>query len=171
MVNKVGLLLDAAQILKDKGEDKIKFLIWGDGDEKNALEWRANEEGLTNVCFKGRVEKKYIPYITSQSQLNIALGESLPLFNFGGSMNKMFDYLAAERPVLFTFKLGYSIIDKYGAGIELSDSSPMNIADTILDFKNLPEDEYDNYCMNAKKAAIDYDFAKLTEQLIAIIKE
>ncbi|MGI5850467.1 MAG: glycosyltransferase family 4 protein [Christensenellales bacterium] len=169
MVNKVGLLLDAAKILKEKEEDSIKFLIWGDGDEKNALESRAKEEGLTNVCFKGRVEKKYIPYIASRSQLNIALGETLPLYSFGGSMNKMFDYFAAAKPVLFTFKLGYSIIDKYGAGQELSDSSPLNIADNILYFKNLPADDYNKYCVNSRKAARDYDFARLTERLIEII--
>ncbi|NLD48706.1 MAG: glycosyltransferase family 4 protein [Clostridiaceae bacterium] len=170
MVNKVSLLLDVAKILNEKGEYNIKFLIWGDGDEKDELESRAKEEGLTNVCFKGRVEKKYIPYITSQSQLNIALGESLPLYRFGGSMNKMFDYLAAEKPILFTFKLGYSILDKYGTGIELSDSSPRSIADNILYFNNLPADDYNKYCVNSRGAAMDYDFVRLTERLIEIFE-
>jgi glycosyltransferase involved in cell wall biosynthesis len=171
MVNKVGLLLDAAKILKEKGIEDIKFLIWGDGDEKIHLEKRVKEENLHNVCFKGRVDKKYIPYITSQSHLNIAVGENQPLFNYGGSMNKMFDYFAAGHPVLFTFKMGYSIIDKYGAGIEQSDSSPAKIAEAILYFKNLSKDEYDKYCVNAKRAADDYDFARLTEQLIQIIEK
>lgn len=171
MVNKVGLLLDAARILKEEGAEDIKILIWGDGDEKERLEERVKEEKLTSVCFKGRVDKKYIPYIVSQSQLNIVLGEDLPLYNYGISANKIFEYFAAERPVLFTIKTGYSIIDKYGVGIELSNSSPAKIAEAILYFKNLSKDEYDKYCMNAKRAADDYDFARLTEQLIQIIEK
>lgn len=171
MVNKVGLLLDAAKILKEKGIHDIKFLIWGDGDEKKQLEVRVKEEKLTNVAFKGRVNKKYIPYITSQSGLNVALGETLPLYSFGGSLNKMFEYFAARKPILFTFELGYSIIEKYEAGIELSVSSPAKIADTILYFKDLSEDDYDNYCTNAKRAAQEYDFTKLTEKLIELINE
>jgi glycosyltransferase involved in cell wall biosynthesis len=103
--------------------------------------------------------------------LNVALGETLPLYSYGGSLNKMFEYFAAGKPILFTFELGYSIIEKYEAGIELSDSSPTKIADTILYFKDLSEDEYDNYCINAKNAAQDYDFAKLTEKLIQVIEK
>jgi glycosyltransferase involved in cell wall biosynthesis len=171
MVNKVGLLLDAAKTLKEKEENNIKFLIWGEGDEKDSLEEWAKREGLTNVCFKGRVEKKYIPYILSQSQLNIALVENLPLYKYGLSLNKMFEYFAAEKPLLFTIKSGYSIIDKYGAGIELVDSSAENIADCILYFKNLLQYEYDKYCINARRAAGDYDFARLTDKLIQIIEE
>lgn len=170
MVNKVGLLLDAAVVLKEKGVHDIKFLIWGDGNERKQLEVRVKEENLTNVSFKGRVDKKYIPYITSRSQLNIALGENLPLYSFGGSLNKMFDYFAAGKPVLFTFKLGYSIIDRYGAGLELSESSPMKIVESILYFKNLSEEEYSGYCENAKRAAKEYNFEKLTERLIDVIR-
>ncbi len=170
MVNKVALLLDAAKILQEKGVEDIKFLIWGDGNERKQLEVRVKEENLTNVSFKGRVDKKYIPYITSRSQLNIALGENLPLYSFGGSLNKMFDYFAAGKPVLFTFKLGYSIIDRYGAGLELSESSPMKIVESILYFKNLSEEQYSGYCENAKRAAKEYNFEKLTERLIDVIR-
>jgi glycosyltransferase involved in cell wall biosynthesis len=169
MVNKVALLLDAAKILQEKGVEDIKFLIWGDGNERKQLEARVKEENLTNVSFKGRVDKNYIPYITSRSQLNIALGETLPLYSFGGSLNKMFDYFAAGKPVLFTFKLGYSIIDRYGAGLELSESSPMKIVESIVYFKNLSEEQYSGYCENAKRAAKEYNFEKLTERLIDVI--
>lgn len=169
-VNQVGLLLDIAKYFKEIGIEDIKFLIWGDGDEKKRLEQRVKEEKLTNVYFKGKVDKKYIPYITSKSQLNIALGENIPIYRFGGSLNKMFDYFAAGRPILFTFKLGFSIINSNGAGDELADSSVMNIAEAILYFKNLSSDAYERYCENARQVAQEYDFGKLTNKLIEIIE-
>ena len=79
------------------------FLIWGDGDEREVLEQRVVDEHINNVVFKGRVEKKYIPYITSQADLNIAHNTPTELFRFGISFNKIFDYMAAGKPTLSTF--------------------------------------------------------------------
>ena len=94
----------------------------------------------------------------------------MPLFRFGGSMNKLFDYFASGKPVLSTFKMGYSLINKYNAGIELDDSSSERIADSILYFRNLNEKAYREYCNNARKAAEDYSFKNLTDSLIQIIE-
>lgn len=170
-VNQMGLLLDVAKIIKEKGIEDIRFLIWDDGDEMGDLQSRVQVEGLNNVCFKGRVDKKYVPYITSQSQLNISIGRNNPLYRFGGSLNKMFDYFAAGKPLLFSFKLGYSVIEKYEAGIELIDSSAEHIAESIIFFKKMPAEEYMRYCANARKAAEDYDFKQLTSKLLALIEE
>ena len=49
-VNNLGLLLDAAKCVTDP---RVKFLIWGDGDEREVLERRVRDAGLTNVVFKG----------------------------------------------------------------------------------------------------------------------
>jgi glycosyltransferase involved in cell wall biosynthesis len=168
-VNKVGLLLDAALILMKKGNEKIKFLIYGNGDELDSLQQRVIDENLSNVMFKGRIEKKYIPYINSMGQLNIVLGESLPLFKYGVSMNKLFDYFASEKPTLSTFKTGYSILDKYKSGIEIEDNSAEKIADSILHFYNMDRDRYKEYCNNALRAAHDYSSEMLTGRLIGII--
>ncbi len=170
LVNKVGLLLDTAKILKERGEDKIRFLIWGSGDELEPLKKRAIEERLDNVCFKGFIDKKYIPFITSQGQLNIVLGESNPLYKYGGSLNKMFDYFASGKPTLFTFRLGYSLIEKYEIGVELDTSEPIKIADAIQYFYKLPEEQYQKYSKNARVAVGDYDFKALTEQLIKVLE-
>jgi glycosyltransferase involved in cell wall biosynthesis len=167
LVNKVEKILDVAKYLSGQN---IKFLIWGDGDQLEPLRKRVKNEQINNVCFKGRVDKKYIPYITSKAQLNIMLGENMPLFRYGGSMNKLFDYFASGKPILSTFKMGYSLINKYSAGIELNNSSTENIADSILSLKNLDKEVYLKYCRNARKAAEDYSFKNLTYFLIHIIE-
>lgn len=171
LVNNLGLLLDTAKILKERGESKIKFLIWGDGNELEALKQRVQQEGLTNVSFKGRVDKKYVPYITSCGQLNIVLGKSSPLYKYGGSLNKMFDYFASGKPTLFTFRLAYSLIEKYKAGIELDTDDPIVIADTIQHYNGLPEDQYQKYCGNARIAVADYDFKILSSKLIKLLEK
>lgn len=166
-VNKVEKILDVAKILSNYN---IKFLLWGAGDQVDILKKRVEDEKINNVVFKGFVDKKYIPYITSNADLNIILGENSFLFQYGGSLNKMFDYFASGKPLLSTFTMGYSLIDSYKAGIELTDSSSVSIADNILYFANLDEETYNDYCDNAHRAARDYDFRNLTLKLINIIE-
>lgn len=166
-VNNLGLLLDAAKCVKDP---RVKFLIWGDGDEREALEQRVCDEGLTNVVFKGKVEKKYIPSIVSRANLNFAHNAPSPLFRFGISFNKLFDYLAAGKPVLCDFPCPYNPAVTYGAGIEVSGTQPQQIAKAIDALVTSAEQEWQSYCANARRAAEDYDFKLLTDKLIAVIE-
>lgn len=174
LVNQVGIILDIAKWLQDNGHGSIKFLIYGAGDQVGMLEQRIKDEGIKNVFFKGRVDKKYIPYVTSKGNLNIVVGINRPLHRFGTSANKRFDYFASGRPTLATTTVAYSLIKRYKAGSEI----PLNrggmkdieaIANEIIRYRDMPQKEYKQYCNNALKAAKDYDFKVLTEKLIDII--
>ena len=50
--NHVDLIVDAARVLKMRGEQGIKILIYGDGDYRQALEDRIRKEKLNNIIFK-----------------------------------------------------------------------------------------------------------------------
>ena len=167
-VNNLGLLLDTAKELKNTN---IVFLIWGDGAEREALEQRVKNESINNVVFKGRVEKKYIPYITSQADLNIAHNKPAKLFRFGISFNKIFDYLAAGKPILCDFESKYNPVIMMNAGIEVKDSSPKNVAESIKKISMMNENEYEEYCANARSAAQQYDFVNLTKELCIVIEK
>lgn len=166
-VNNLGLLLEAAKQVSDP---RVRFLIWGDGDEKAALEQRMKDENITNVVFKGRVEKKYVPYIVSRASLNLANNTPSPLFRFGISFNKLFDYLAAGRPVLCDFPSRSNPAVQWGAGVEVAEPDANKIAEAVLYFANLDASQYSNYCENAGNAAHEYDFKVLTEKLLAVIE-
>ena len=166
-VNNLGLLLDAAKCVKDP---RVKILVWGDGDEREALERRVRDENISNVVFKGMVEKKYIPSIVSRADLNFAHNDPSPLFRFGISFNKLFDYLAAGKPILCDFPCPYNPAVTYDAGIETSDTQPQKIAKAIEDLATAAKQERQSYCTNARRAAEDYDFKRLTDKLISVIE-
>ena len=134
-VNNLGLLLDAAKCVNDP---RVKFLIWGDGDEREALEQRVRDENISNVVFKGKVEKKYIPSIVSRANLNFAHNSFTYLFNYGISFNKLFDYFAAGQPILCDFPCRYNPAINYGAGMEVRDARPQEIATVIGQLAQLP---------------------------------
>lgn len=166
-VNNLGLLLDAA---KEVTDPRVRFLIWGDGDERAALEQRVADEQIKNVVFKGTVEKKYVPYIVSRADLNIAHNTPSPLFRFGISFNKLFDYFAAGKPIFSDFPCRYNPAVQYGAGTDLKEPAAKAIAQGVQDFYSLSTAEYSAYQQNAEKAAEEYDFANLTQKLIAVIE-
>lgn len=168
-VNNVGNILDAAKLLSSYG--KIKFLIYGNGNQFDELSERIKNENITNVKLKGFIDRSYIPYVLSRSSVNV-LNYSQEKFNWtrGNSSNKLFEYMASGKPVISTVKMGYSIIDKYKCGIELENSTPKELADAVLQVYQMAPEEYLTMGMNAKKGASDFDFDVLTNKLLSVIK-
>ena len=162
-----GLILDAAKLIPDPD---VKFLVFGDGDEMEALQQRVRDEGIRNVVFKGRVPKQAVPSIVSKADLNLAHWEMTPLLRVGESCNKTFEYLAAGKPVFYTVRPGYSIVEKHHCGKLTQGFSPQDIADGILAMKNMSPDERKTMGENAHAAAPLYEFGNLTQELIKIIE-
>ena len=168
-VNNLGLLVDAAKCIKDP---RVKLLIWGDGDEREELERRVRDEKISNVVFKGKVEKKYIPSIVSRADLNFAHNEPSPLFRFGISFNKLFDYLAAGKPILSDFSCPYNPSVQNGAGIGIDEPSAENVAHGIETLAGLPQEELARMGANARRAAeTAFDFRILTQKLMDVVEQ
>lgn len=169
--NHVEDLLKAAEICSSKGVADIKFLIYGDGDQKEILEKTAAEKRINNIVFKGRVEKKYIPYILSRGSLNIVTGEDSNLGRYGISWNKLFEYMASGKPILANYKIErYNFIEEYDFGTAKRFDSIEEFADAIISMKKLDRDEYERYSQNALKAAADFDYKNLTDVLEDVLK-
>ena len=166
-VNNLGLLLDAAREVKDP---RVRFLVWGDGDERPALEKRVQDEKIGNVVFKGRVEKKFVPSIVSRADVNIAHNTPSPLFRFGISFNKMFDYLAAGKPVLSDFLCPYNPATDHGAGLDVQQPDAVSIARAVEKMAAMPPQEREAMARNALRTAQEYDFRKLTDKLLDVIE-
>ena len=170
--NAIKRIIDVAEILIHKNIKNIKFIIFGDGPEKENLEKYIRDNDINNVIFKGKVDKKYISNILSKTNLNILCLEYLPnLFKYGLSPNKMFDYFASGKPIISNAECRYDMLKQYNCGITVKGGSAEALAEGILKFYNMPKEEYDTYCQNALKAAQDFDFKILTDKLEKVILE
>lgn len=166
-INNLGLILDAAKIVKSP---KVKFLIFGGGDELDMLRQRIADEKIENVVFKGKINKQYIPSVVSRADLNLVHWEMNPLLKVGESYNKSFEYFAAGKPVFYTIRPGYSIVEKYECGILTEGFSPEDIAEGIDRIVRMSDEQKVTMSINARKAAEDYDFKKLTAMLVKILE-
>lgn len=167
-INNLGIIVDAAKLIQDP---KVKFIIFGDGDELPGLKQRLVDEKITNVVFKGRVNKKHIPSVVSRSDLNLVHWEMNPLLRVGESYNKAFEYFAAGKPVFYTIRPNYSIVEKYGCGCLTEGYEPKDIAAGIEKMAKMSQGDKEKMALAAKETAKRYDFAQMTKELIRIIEQ
>lgn len=166
--NNLKSIVEAGKMLNDP---KIKILLYGDGDDRPELEKYCLENGINNVVFKGQVEKKYIPYILSRCNLSILNYKKAKTLKYGGSQNKLFEYMAAGCPVLLTVDMNYNIVTANNCGIALDEPDPLKIAEAITHFASKSKEELTEMGARAKIVAQEYDFRVLTDKLIKIIGE
>ncbi len=164
--NQIDTLLDAAKELQDKN---IQILLWGAGDYVETIQKRIESEKITNVKYKGVVKKSQVPGILQKSDVNIIHWNDMDTLKYGCSYNKMFEYLAAGRPIYSTVHVGYSIIKNEQCGIEASGRTPKDFAKDMTDICRMSEDARKKYGDNARKTAKQFDFSVLTDKLIQII--
>ncbi|PIC85456.1 glycosyltransferase WbuB [Sporosarcina sp. P20a] len=168
LANDVEAIINAAKKVKELSS-KIIFIIYGEGSDKEALIRKCANEEIDNVVFKGQVDKKYIPYILSRSDLNILHCKPTPTFRYGGSLNKLSEYIVSGKPILSTIQMSYNPITKYNCGIVTEDSSANQIAKGVMYFYSMGENEYKIYCDNALTAAKSLDYRTLTSELEDIL--
>ncbi len=170
LVNNVRLLIEAAHLLIS--EKKIKFLIYGDGCDREELEYYCLANNLTNVVFKEKwVEIKYVPYILSRSSLNILNYKRNDIDRYGGSQGKLFQYMASGKPICSNQVMGYDPILKYGIGIAETFDSSEKYAEAIKNIYNMPKEKYDQMAARARDAAANYDYAVLARKYCAIVED
>ena len=169
-MNQMPLFIETASELKRRGMNNIKILMWGNGTKLNEMRNVIRDNHLDNIILKGYVEKKYIPSIARRADVFIGTGNSCSVDKYGMSFNKLFDYLAAGKPIILPFQVAGSIVASNGAGLEIDNADAKTLADAIITFKEMPHEKYLEYCENAKKTGLQFDYALLSKQVDNIIR-
>lgn len=165
--NNIDGMLDLAKRLQKY--PNVRFLIWGNGEYTESMLRRIDKEQINNVCYKGFVNKKYVPFIVSHADVNFMHGAPTSLYRYGASPNKLFDYLAAGRPIFQDFTCNQDIVQRYHCGISCDwDLDEVTEAFEKLYYAN--KETVSSMCTGAQKAAEDYDFKHLTEKLLQVIE-
>lgn len=161
--NAIDQIIDAAVKLKEYKD--IKFYIYGSGNYFDKIKDDVLKYDLESVYLKGRIDKKFIPYILSQSDLNIITGEKLDMYKYGISPRKLLDYLASGKPIISSLVCGYDVLEKYNCGMTLE----KNLHEGIQKFYNMKKYDYDEYCNRVLKVSQEYDYEVLTEKLNDVV--
>lgn len=93
----LDVVLKAAEMLKD--QSNLKFVLLGNGPEKDALQDTKRRLNLNNVFFMDAVSKEQMPAVLKSVDLVLIPLRKLDLFK-GAIPSKIFEALAMELPVL-----------------------------------------------------------------------
>jgi lipopolysaccharide/colanic/teichoic acid biosynthesis glycosyltransferase/glycosyltransferase involved in cell wall biosynthesis len=115
--NGLDLVLDAAAEVQDELPE-VHFVLVGDGAEKQKLVERARRDQLDNVVFLDPIPKSEMPTLLAASDVGLHVLADVPLFRYGVSPNKIFDYMAAAIPVLTNTEGEVTrLVEGAGAGV------------------------------------------------------
>ena len=167
--NHVQMIVDAAERLREK--ENILFLFFGDGTDKEDLEKSCFDNGLKNCRFYGKVDSKYIPYILSKSDMNILNYRQAKTLKYGGSQNKLFDYLASGKPIISTVSMNYNLIERFQCGVALEEYSAENLAKTILEIAQKSQEERLRMGKNGLICAEEFDYKNLKKSFLYVIEK
>ncbi|QSZ41443.1 glycosyltransferase [Sulfurimonas aquatica] len=170
LANSLETLVEVAYILKDKKD--IFFTLVGDGPLRKSLQEKAVKQGLKNIKFIDTVAKSEINnYLKSADLLYVGL-KNLALYRFGMSMNKIFDYMASKRAIIFVSNIDDNIIEESNAGIVIKDKNVEKIATAILNFSHLEKEKQREFGTNGYNYLVkNFDIKVLTDKLEQVIKD
>ncbi|MEO5886078.1 MAG: glycosyltransferase family 4 protein, partial [Anaerolineales bacterium] len=129
--NDIDTLLRAAQRLS--ANDKICFVLFGDGKERPRLQSKADQMKLTNVIFAGVRAKKDMPLVLASADVCLAILQDIPMFRTTYP-NKVFDTMAAGRAtVLVIDGVSRQLIESSNGGVYVQPGDDELLAKTILE--------------------------------------
>lgn len=134
-INNVGYLVTLAGAMLHL-DSSVKFLVCGDGADKDHIKAQAESIGVLNQNFWmiPWVAKTYMPDVLASATVSISLFQNLPEMQHN-SANKVFDALAAGKPIVVNYG-GWQaeLVESRGAGLALSPDDPNGAAQELLEF-------------------------------------
>jgi glycosyltransferase involved in cell wall biosynthesis len=129
LANDIPTILRAADILRD--DPRIHILLVGDGRERARLESLARKQQLSNVTFAGSRPKSQMAELLAAADVCVATLKDIPMFRTTYP-NKVFDYMAAGRPVLLAIDgVIREVVESAGAGVYVPPGDAQSLANSV----------------------------------------
>ncbi len=169
MANGLEYIIEAARILAERGKNHIVIVLHGDGGKRPELERLVHNYRLTNVVFSDFVtDKMAVARIVAGCDVCMTIYRASKEHSW--SPNKMFDALAAGKPILINVPgwLG-ELIEDNKCGRCLDSYRPEALADAL---QELSADQKLCKEMGANARALaerEFDRKKLADRLEKIL--
>lgn len=136
--NSLDIIIDVAEKLRN---EKIAFILVGNGVEKKSLMERCDKMKLDHVYFFDSIDKASVPLVLNYFDCGYLGAKISPLYRFGICMNKMFDYMMGSLPIICAITAPGNPISESNCGIMISSGDVNGIVSAILEVKNMPNEK------------------------------
>lgn len=141
-VNHSGYLLDAATVLLRKGRHDIRLMLIGEGQLKQVILKRIQDENISNVIVKDLMPKSALVAYVQHALVSVVPLKPLPVFDTS-SPNKLFESMAAGVPVIQTTQ-GWikDFIRQHEVGYTVDGTDPTQLAERLIFLKDHSNERY-----------------------------
>lgn len=168
--NALDVLIQAARVVQDEGYCEIRFVLVGDGPEKPRLVELSRELGLRNVEFREPVPKTEVPKVLDTADATVFILHDIALYKYGISVNKLFDYLAAGKPLILAGKPANNPVEDAHCGLTVPPRDPKALAEAVIKVYQMPPEERVAMGRRGREyAQKHHDIRKLAEKLERVL--
>jgi len=171
MGDKNGLetLIDAAEILQRAGRDDVKIVLVGEGRTETSLRARIESKRLRNLVFTGGVSRTEVAEILKSSDVCLCLVKNVPVLSTC-SPNKLFDALAAGRPVIVNIDgWMHELVESNEVGLFATPGSAADLAACILELVGSYETRHAMGIRARRLAESQFDRQQLAAQFERVL--
>ena len=116
--------------------------------------------------------KRDVPAVLRSLDAAVVHTTYTPVYRYGISFNKLFEYMAAERPVIFATSTAHDPVAASGAGITVEPDNPDRLADAFLEIAaTSPEARAAMGAAGRSYVEREHDFDRLGDILASIVEE
>ncbi len=168
MAHGLGTILEAADKLRD--DERIAFLIVGDGADRLALQQSAYQRGLHSVTFVGPVNKEEVKRYWRLCDAALVLLKDKPVFRHV-LPSKMFEAMATERPIVLGV-LGESaeLLQAAGAGVTIPPEDATALAQALRQLADMPEKAAQMGARGRKYVEKEFDRERLAATMLEALR-
>jgi glycosyltransferase involved in cell wall biosynthesis len=167
-VNRVDVVIRAAAIAEKQAPGRVGVLLVGDGPERAALLPLVAD--TAPVVFGPSVPKTFVHTILRAVDATIVHVTRNPVYRYGISFNKLFEYMAAEHPVVFACASDYDPVAISGAGVTVPPDDPEGLAGAFLALADATPDARTRMGLAGRRyVEREHDLARLGALLAAVV--
>jgi glycosyltransferase involved in cell wall biosynthesis len=173
LMNGLDAVLDAAAELLRRGEPGIRFVLIGDGNQKERLLGRSRAQGLDSIItWLPLVPKVQLARVLPRMDAGMMILQNLRMIQYGTSPNKFFDYIACGLPVLNNYP-GWlaELINEHRCGIVVPPDDAVAFADACIRLRDHRDEAEAMGRRGRRLAESKFDRNQLTLRMVQVLEQ
>jgi glycosyltransferase involved in cell wall biosynthesis len=153
LANALDTLVEATATCQDL---TFGVVFIGSGPAKLALEKKAIDLGLQErMLFLPPIPKRQVPQALARMDALYIGWQRTPLYRFGISPNKLFDYMMAGKPILHAIEAGNDPVAEAACGITVEPESPSALIEGLEFLLRLSPEARQSMGSNGRKYVLE----------------
>ncbi len=145
--NALDTLIESASQIKN---GNIAIVLVGKGVEKERLIQKAKDLNCNNVYFLPPVSKLQVPELLKYMDVVYVGSEKSSLLQYGASLNKLYDYMMAGKPIIYGVDSKNKEVIDANCGFVVEPQNVNDLKNTILKLSTFSEEKLNELGINGK---------------------